>query len=79
MISYIIYLLFGRVEFFEFVLRNFYFIDQIVIIYCDDNEFKYVNKRFVFNSYFLSQWIYMCVLFCKQYILMICYLYVDCL
>ena len=76
--SHTIYPSFGRVEFFEFVLRNPYSTDQTVTIYCDDNELKYVNKRLVFNSYSLSQWIYTCVSLCKQHILMICYLHVDC-
>ena len=63
--SHTIYPSFGRVEFFEFVLRNPYSTDQTVTIYCDDNELKYVNKRLVFNSYSLSQWIYTCVSLCK--------------
>ena len=63
--SHTIYPSFGRVEFFEFVLRNPYSTDQTVTIYCDDNELKYVNKRLVFNSFSLSQWIYTCVSLCK--------------
>lgn len=41
--SHTIYPSFGRVEFFEFVLRNPYSTDQTVTIYCDDNELKVVT------------------------------------
>ncbi|PFX24043.1 Nephrocystin-4 [Stylophora pistillata] len=41
--SHTIHPLFGRAEFFEFVLRNPYSTDQTVTIHCDDNELKVIT------------------------------------